>query len=198
MHFNTLSSIALSLSLVDACSHRRDHWKYLEPHDSIAKRGVAAEFPPVITEHESILVNSFDSNSVSDWSYYYTHGLHVAGTNRSMGQWTADKWTEFGVPTSLVSYLVYLDYPVEQSLTLSLADGKEWSVDLDEDVLKEDDTTSYPNRVPSFHGYSATGNAEAEYVYVGRGQQVDFEKLVELGIELKGKIALAVYGGPFR
>lgn len=198
MQFSTLSFIALSLSLADACPQRHDHWKYLEPHDSIAKRGEAAEFPPVLTEQESILVNSFDSNSVSDWSYYYTHGLHLAGTNKSMVQWTADKWTEFGVPASLVSYLVYLDYPVEQSLTLSSANGSEWTADLQEDVLKQDDTTSYPNRVPSFHGYSATGDAEAEYVYVGRGQQVDFERLVELGIELKGKIALSAYGGPFR
>ncbi|MAD85854.1 MAG: hypothetical protein CL912_23060 [Deltaproteobacteria bacterium] len=31
-----------------------------------------------------------------------------------------------------------------------------------------------------------------------RGQQVDFERLIELGVELEGKIALAKYGGPFR
>ena len=53
-------------------------------------------------------------------------------------------------------------------------------------------------RIPTFHGYSPSGNASAEYVYVGRGQQVDFNRLVELGVELEGKIALAKYGGPFR
>ena len=67
-----------------------------------------------------------------------------------------------------------------------------------EAVLAEDETTSYPNRIPTFHGYSATGSAEAEYVYVGRGQQVDFDRLVSLGVGLEGKIALARYGGPFR
>lgn len=65
-------------------------------------------------------------------------------------------------------------------------------------MLAEDETTSYPNAIRSFHGYSFTGNASAEYVYVGRGQQVDFERLTALGVELKGKIALAKYGGPFR
>ncbi len=35
-------------------------------------------------------------------------------------------------------------------------------------------------------------------MYVGRGQQVDFDRLLALGVELKGKIALAKYGGPFR
>jgi N-acetylated-alpha-linked acidic dipeptidase len=69
---------------------------------------------------------------------------------------------------------------------------------LKEAVLEEDPTTSYPNSVPTFHGYSFSGNASAEYVYVGRGQQVDFQRLLALGVDLKGKIALAKYGGPFR
>ena len=92
----------------------------------------------------------------------------------------------------------YLNYPVEQSLSLSSADGTVQDINLQEDVLAEDETTSYPNRVPTFHGYSWTGCVEEEYIYVGRGQQVDFEELVSLGVELKGKIALARYGGPFR
>ena len=71
-------------------------------------------------------------------------------------------------------------------------------MNLEEAVLEEDETTGWPNRVPTFHGYSASGVAEAEYVYVGRGQQVDFQRLVALGVELEGKIALARYGGPFR
>lgn len=32
----------------------------------------------------------------------------------------------------------------------------------------------------------------------GRGQQVDFKRLEALGVSLKGRIALAKYGGPFR
>lgn len=59
-------------------------------------------------------------------------------------------------------------------------------------------SSSYPNRIPVFHGYSFSGNASAEYVYVGRGQQVDFDRLEALGVSLEGKIALAKYGGPFR
>lgn len=69
---------------------------------------------------------------------------------------------------------------------------------LAEDVLPQDPTTSYPNRAPTFHGYSWTGNATGELVYVGRGQQVDFQRLIDFGVPLEGKIALARYGGPFR
>lgn len=36
-----------------------------------------------------------------------------------------------------------------------------------EDVLVEDDTSSYPNLIPAYHGMSASGTVTAEYVYVG-------------------------------
>ena len=93
---------------------------------------------------------------------------------------------------------MYLNYPVSHSLSLQYGNGSTWTASLTEDVLPEDDTTSYPNRLPTFHGYSATGSATAEYVYVGQGQQVDFARLKKLGVQLEGKIALAKYGGPFR
>ena len=93
---------------------------------------------------------------------------------------------------------VFLNYPVSHSLVLTYGNGSTYTPTLQEDVLEEDPTTSYPNSIATFHGYSFTGNASAEYVYVGRGQQVDFERLQALGVELEGKIALAKYGGPFR
>lgn len=196
MHFRAVFFLFLTSVFVDACTRDYLHRRSFNPHN-IVKR--AAEFPPVLdNDQEIILVNSFDNTTISEWSYYYTHGLHLAGTNESMAQWTADRWTEFGIPSSVVPYWVYLNYPVSHSLLLSYPNGSSFTATLEEDVLAEDDTTSYPNRVPTFNGYSATGNASAEYVYVGRGQQVDFERLEALGVSLEGKIALAKYGGPFR
>ncbi|EEH17369.1 hypothetical protein PABG_07365 [Paracoccidioides brasiliensis Pb03] len=196
MKLITFSLLALSSSLVDACQRDHIYRRSLEPHNlDLAKRNDKS--PQALTKHELIILKSFDSNSISDWSYYYTHGLHVAGTNKTMADWTVEKWSGFGVPSSLASYYVYLNFPVSHSLSLTLPDGSVWNAKLEEDVLPEDFTSSYPNRVPVFHGYSASGKATAEYVYVGRGQQVDFQRLIELGVKLEGKIALAKYGGPF-
>ena len=61
---------------------------------------------------------------------------------------------------------------------MTYADGSTFNPTLEEDVLAEDDTTGFENRIPTFHGYSASGAAEAEFVYVGRGQQADFQRLV--------------------
>ncbi|KAF1809800.1 N-acetylated-alpha-linked acidic dipeptidase-like protein 2 [Eremomyces bilateralis CBS 781.70] len=191
-------SIALIslLAQANACIREKN---LLERGRTLSRRQAPhAPFPPVLSETESILSNSFDSTSLSEWSHYYTHGLHIAGTNKSQAQWTADRWAENGFTASLAEYIVYLNYPVSNSLTLTYGNGSVFHPKLKEDVLAEDSVTGSPDSAPVFHGYSATGNASAEYVYVGRGQQVDFDRLVALGVPLEGKIALARYGGPFR
>lgn len=70
----------------------------------LTKRQEQPRFPPELDGDESILVNSFDATEIDTWSYYYTHGLHIAGTNQSMAQWTADRWAEHGFTTGLDVY----------------------------------------------------------------------------------------------
>lgn len=96
-------AVLLPLLAVGAYARVRDP---LEPQRShqYAKRASSAVFPPVLTSDEAVLVNSFSNTSISDWSYYYTHGLHVAGTNKSMAQWTADRWAENGFESRLYAY----------------------------------------------------------------------------------------------
>jgi N-acetylated-alpha-linked acidic dipeptidase len=83
-------------------------------------------------------------------------------------------------------------------MSVAFSDGSSYQPMLAEAEYEVDETTTYPNSAPTFHGYSWSGEASGEFVYVGRGQQVDFDRLTELGVELEGKIALARYGGPFR
>ncbi|RYP06689.1 hypothetical protein DL765_009396 [Monosporascus sp. GIB2] len=186
----TQASTALLLAVAYACQHEH----HVRP--VLVKR---QDSPPTpLSAEESVLVESISNTTLSEWSYYYTHGDHVAGRNRTMADWTADRFAENGLNSSVVSYNVFLNYPINNSLSLTWANGSTYHPSVEEAVLSEDDTSSYPNRIPIFHGYSASGSATAEYVYVGRGQQVDFERLVELGVPLEGKIAVARYGGPFR
>ncbi|KAF4465742.1 glutamate carboxypeptidase II [Fusarium albosuccineum] len=155
-------------------------------------------------ELERILFDTPDPKKAEKWSRYYTSGPHLAGANYSQAEWTRDRWEEFGVKSEIVSYDVYINYPVDSSVSIleKSKDTKNWSAtfkaSLEEDVIDEDPTTSLENRVPIFHGYSASGNVTASFVYVNYGTYQDFEDLVDAGIELKGKIAIAKYGGVFR
>jgi N-acetylated-alpha-linked acidic dipeptidase len=168
-----------------ACQHERTF------HNQNVKRAVTPR--AALSPDEQLIVASFDNNSLNDWSYYYTHGDHLAGVNKTMAQWTADRWAEAGIQSRLDSYHVFLNYPVSKSLVVTYPNGTTYTPSLEEAVLIEDDTSSYPNRIPTFHGNSASGTADAEFVYVGRGQQVDFDRLKALGVQLEGKIAVSRY-----
>ncbi|KAL6711356.1 hypothetical protein ACN47E_005887 [Coniothyrium glycines] len=193
-----MKAAILVFAAIGAQACQRERAFFHHPHRHVKRQSGNATFPPSLDANEQILINSFDNTSIATWSYYYTHGDHIAGRNESMAQWTADKWTEYGFTSRLDEYFVFLNYPVSNALQLNYPNGSTYTPSLKEAVLAEDETTSYPDSIPTFHGYSFTGNASAEYVYVGRGQQVDFQRLIALGVELEGKIALAKYGGPFR
>ncbi|KAI5462120.1 hypothetical protein BGZ63DRAFT_423419 [Mariannaea sp. PMI_226] len=180
--------------------HRHgSHHKHASHHQYTSPRkGLSPE------EVQSILFDTPDPEKAREWSHYYTSGAHLAGKNYSQAEWTRDRWAEWGVKSEIVSYDVYLNYPVDASVSLieKLDDKGDWKVSfkasLEEDIIEEDPTSSASDRIPIFHGYSASGNVTAPYVYVNYGTYKDFEDLTNAGIELKGKIAIARYGGIFR
>ena len=158
-------------------------------------------------ELQTILLETPKQDKAAEWSRYYTAGPHLAGKNYSQALWTKERWEEFGVESSIVDYDVYINYPVGHRLALyekkeTKDDVESWKVafeaSLEEDVLEEDPTTQLTNRIPTFHGYSASGNVTASYVYVNYGVYQDYEDLIKANVSLEGKIAIARYGGIFR
>ena len=145
-----------------------------------------------------VLLETPKEEKAREWSEYYTAGPHLAGKNLSQALWTRERWEEFGVKSEIAAYDVYINYPLGHRL--ALLDGKEvtYEASLEEDVLDEDPTTSLNDRIPTFHGYSASGNVTAPYVYVNFGTFQDFEDLCAANISLEGKIAVAKYGRIFR
>jgi len=195
----------------------RDHDRH---HNSLSIQSSADEgltYPELI----KLLAGTPDELKAREWSQYYTSGPHLAGKNLSQAEWTRDKWKEFGIEQSeIVSYDIYVNYPLGHRLALLQKSGESnvngqsmsdtaassdmstWKViyeaKLEEDVLEEDGTSGLPDRIPTFHGYSASGNVTAPYVFANYGTYKDFEDLVAANVTLKGKIALVKYGTIFR
>jgi len=154
-----------------------------------------------------LLLDTPSSGKAEEWSRYYTAGPHLAGKNYSQALWTKEKWEEFGVKSEIISYDVYINYPVDHRVALLKKqeegdDASSWKVSfeasLTEDVIDEDPTSGLEDRVPTFHGYSASGNVTAPVVYVNFGTYQDYEDLLKANVSLGGKIAIARYGGIFR
>ncbi|KAI9724283.1 MAG: hypothetical protein M1828_003707 [Chrysothrix sp. TS-e1954] len=176
----------------------KDFRSFLRPTEAWPQsQGISYE------ELQNIVQKVPSAKKVRESSKYYTSGPHLAGTNLSQALWTKGRWQEAGIlDTQIVAYDVYLNYPRDHRLALLEEKHGEqhvrYEASLEEDVIEEDPTTNLTNRVPTFHGYSATGNVTAQYVYVNYGTYQDFEDLVNANVSLAGKIALAKYGGVFR
>ncbi|CCF52104.1 hypothetical protein NDA14_000371 [Ustilago hordei] len=123
----------------------------------------------------------FDAGSAESQAY-------IKGTD---GKDDVRAWTD--------SYAVWLNYPINSSLTLAKPDQLDkpyWTASLKEDVLDADPTSS--RGVPLFHGYSASGSVSGQVVFAGMGRKQDFADLATKGIDVKGKIVLVDYGSNFR
>jgi N-acetylated-alpha-linked acidic dipeptidase len=211
----SLLAVSLALFLLPVAILPRDHgsiWDYLPWSDPFPHpdwpRSQGISYP----ELQDILQTEPSAAKAKEWSRYYTSGPHLAGKNLSQAIWTKERWEEFGIKdTNIVSYDVYLSYPVDHRLALlerqrgdnGNNDGKShvkvvFEASLEEDVLDEDDTSGLADRVPTFHGYSASGNVTAQFVYANFGTYHDFEDLVKANVSLEGKIALVKYGRNFR
>lgn len=148
---------------------------------------------------QQVILDTLKDNFAGDWSKKYTAEAHLPGTNFGLVQWTRDKFEEYGLTASIDTYEIYVSYPESHELNLLDKDGELlYNAPLKEDVIKEDSTSSGDDLVPTFLAYGANGNVTAEYVYVNYGSKEDFEQLKKLGVDIKGKIAVARYGGIFR
>lgn len=161
---------------------------------------------------QDILLNTPSAAHAREWSEYYTAGPHLAGKNLSQALWTEGKWQDFGIEdTNIVAYDIYLNYPVDHRLALlkkstddnNVGNGDAsaevtFEASLEEDVLDQDRTSGLPDRIPTFHGYSASGNVTAPFVYANFGTYADYGDLVNANVSLEGKIVIVKYGGIFR
>lgn len=202
----TLLVVATILFLIPGAILPRENgsiWSYAPWANPFPHNAWPQGFGLPYDQLQQILLNTPSAAKAREWSEYYTAGPHLAGKNLSQALWTLEKWKEFGVEdTTLASYDIYLNYPEDHRLALLKKSGEDVEVTFEatlvEDVLEEDPTSSLPDRVPSFHGYSASGNVTVQYVYANFGTYMDFEDLVNANVTLEGNIALVKYGRNFR
>uniref|UniRef100_A0A060T6Z2 ARAD1B23584p n=1 Tax=Blastobotrys adeninivorans TaxID=409370 RepID=A0A060T6Z2_BLAAD len=186
--FGILFILLFNLVFLPRTSVQRD-WRRLHH--------VKVSFPDL----ERSLFQNIDSNRIRDWSYKYTQERHLAGENYPLVEWTRDKWQEYGIKSEIVQYDVYLNRPVDHAVNLYDESGKVvFSASLKEDKLDQDPTSNLTDSelVPTFHGYSASGNATGKFVYANYGTKEDYDRLVELGIDFTDKVVITRYGRIFR
>lgn len=147
---------------------------------------------------ERIVLDTPTPANARRWLAALTEEPHVAGTpaEKNVAEYVRDRMAEFGLEVEMVKYDVFLNHPTKVSLTMIEPSRQELS--LVEDAYPQDKDSTMRGQFPAFHGYSASGDASGQIVYVNYGSPADHERLKAMGFSVEGKIALVRYGGLFR
>lgn len=128
-----------------------------------------------------------------------TAEAHIAGSPEDYATaiYVRDQMRSFGLNSDLREYQVLLPSPRTPSIVELIAPRRE-RLQVREDVVPEDPSSSSKKIVPLFNGYGTSGDISAPLVYVNYGLPPDYEALKKAGVDVKGKIAIARYGNSFR
>lgn len=152
---------------------------------------------------ELALEEKFDSylktSNIDQWMKHLTGRPHHLGSamGKEYAMWMRDQFRSWGYEAEVETYKVL--FPTPKVRVLEMVGPTRFKAKLVEPALKEDATSGQlKEQLPTYHGFSADGDVTAELVFVGYGVPSDYDELEKLGIDVKGKIVIAKYGGSWR
>jgi N-acetylated-alpha-linked acidic dipeptidase len=127
-----------------------------------------------------------------------TRTPHVAGTegNARVADFLAGEYRKAGFDVQTPTYEVLLSYP--HSAKLEIVGEPGVALGRREEPIAADPDSNVPEAAIAWNAYAPSAEVVAEAVYVNRGNAEDYDRLAKLGIDVRGKIALARYFGGYR
>jgi N-acetylated-alpha-linked acidic dipeptidase len=108
-----------------------------------------------------------------------------------------DLFKSWGYEARLETYKVL--FPTPRVRLLEMLSPTKFKAGLSEPALKEDATSGQTaEQLPTYNAWSADGDVTGDLVFVNYGVPADYERLEKMGIDVRGKIVIAKYGGSWR
>jgi len=128
-----------------------------------------------------------------------TSAPHVAGSpeDKKTAEYVLQKYKEAGLDAYIQEYKVWMNLPAEIHVDVVAPAGVTMNGPTREHV-SDDPYQDDPRVVTAYNAFSPSGDVTADVMYANYGRPEDFKKLKELGVDLKGKIAIVRYGQNFR
>ena len=123
------------------------------------------------------------------------HHVGSAG-GKAVAETILAKYKSWGWDAKIETYQVL--FPTPKIRVLEMGSPAVYKALLKEPPLKEDATSDQADQLPTYNAWSADGDVTGDLVFVNYGLPEDYEKLESLGIDVKGKIAIAKYGRSWR
>ncbi len=137
-----------------------------------------------------------DSARLKEYMEAIARSPHVAGqpSSKRVADYALAKFKSFGLDANLEVFEAMMPWPIETSV--EVVGPEKYTLKVKEPVLAEDPDSG--DQTPLYNAYSGDGNVTGEVVYVNYGMPADYDKLKELGVDVKGKIVIARYGAGWR
>ncbi|MFN7624810.1 MAG: PA domain-containing protein, partial [Acidobacteriota bacterium] len=122
---------------------------------------------------------------------------HVgSAAGRRNAEWMRDQLNRWGLQATIEEYDIL--FPTPRERVLELLEPARFQAQLKEPALSEDVDSGDADQLPTYNAFSGDGDVTAPLVYVNYGVPADYEQLTKAGIDVKGKIVIARYGGSWR
>jgi N-acetylated-alpha-linked acidic dipeptidase len=151
------------------------------------------------TALESRFDAALEAEQLRDWMRHLASRPHHVGSpfGKEVAEFVAARFTEWGYDTVIEEFQVL--FPTPRLRRLEMVAPTRFTASLEEPALADDATSGQQDeQLPSYNAYSIDGNVSGELVYVNYGVPADYDELERRGIDVRGKIAIARYGGSWR
>ena len=152
---------------------------------------------------EEALERRFDADlSAADeraWMRQLTSAPNQVGSvhDKANAEFILQKFREWGWTARLEEYSVLYPTPLEEAV--ELLGPTQYRATLREPPVQGDGTQrQFDAELPPYNVYGADGDVTAELVYVNQGMPEDYQELEREGLDVKGRIVIARYGGGWR
>jgi N-acetylated-alpha-linked acidic dipeptidase len=138
-------------------------------------------------------------DDLRNWMQRLSARPHHIGSpyGRENAEFLASLFRSWGYETVVERYDVLFPTPAVRQLELIAPERYE--AKLAEPPLAEDRTSGQTSeQLPVYNAYSADGDVTGELVYVNYGIPADYEILERNGVDVRGRIVIARYGGSWR
>ncbi|HEX3561158.1 MAG TPA: transferrin receptor-like dimerization domain-containing protein [Pyrinomonadaceae bacterium] len=154
-------------------------------------------------ERERALEARFDSllrkENLREWMKRLSARPHHVGSayDKDNAEFLLGLFRSWGFDAQIESFDVL--FPTPKTRLLELTAPEKYTARLAEPPLKEDSTSAQTSeQLPTYNAYSIDGDVTGQLVYVNYGVPRDYEELERRGVDVKGKIVIARYGGSWR
>jgi N-acetylated-alpha-linked acidic dipeptidase len=152
---------------------------------------------------QKTLEAQFDSTlkaeNLRDWMKKLSARPHHVGSayGKQNAEFLLSLFKSFGFDAEIESFDVL--FPTPKTRLLEMTAPQKFVAKLAEPPVKGDATSNQTSeQLPTYNAYSIDGDVTADLVYVNYGIPGDYDELDRRGIDVRGKIVIARYGGSWR